>query len=71
MFKPCNAVYPSEWVIEEAFKRKIEITIGSDCHKASRITEGYDYAEKLLRKIGYKKLAMFKKRKKEYVKLGD
>jgi len=71
MFKPCKAVYPSEWILKEAFKRKIEITIGSDCHNAPRITEGYDYAERLLRKIGYKKLVAFKKRKKEYVKLGD
>src|SRR3989338_1155243 len=30
LFRPCKALYPSEWVIKEAFKRKIEITIGSD-----------------------------------------
>jgi len=66
LFRPCKALYPSEWVIKEAFKRKIEITIGSDCHKAEDIARGFDYAGKALKKIGYKKLAIFKKRKKEY-----
>ena len=71
LFRPCNALFPGEWVLKEAFNRKIEITIGSDCHKAEDITRGFDYAEKVLKKIGYKRLAAFKKRKKEYVKLGD
>ena len=54
MFKPCKAVYPSEWILKEAFKRKIEITIGSDCHKAGDIVRGFDYAEKVLKKVSGK-----------------
>lgn len=69
LFRPCKSLYPSEWIIKEAFKRKIDITIGSDCHIAKDIVAGFDYAEKILKKIGYKKLALFKKRKKEYVKI--
>ncbi len=71
LFRPCKALFPSEWVLKEAFKRKIEITIGSDCHKAEDISRGFDYAEKLLKKIGYKRLVAFKKRKKECINLGD
>ena len=66
LFRPCRALFPSEWVLKEALNRKIEITIGSDCHKAEDIARGFDYAGKALKKIGYKKLAIFKKRKKEY-----
>ena len=67
LFRPCRALFPSEWVLKEALNRKIEITIGSDCHKAGDIVRGFDYAEKVLKKIGYKRLVAFKKRKKEYV----
>lgn len=54
--------YPSDWVLKEAFKRKIPITIGSDGHRSVNeyLEEGY----KLAKKVGYKSVMIFKNRKR-------
>lgn len=67
--KPTGEQYPSRWIIKEAFNRKIDITIGSDCHAPKGICQGYEVVENLLKEIGYGKTCIFKKRKKEYVKV--
>ena len=69
LFKPVGQQYPSRWIIEEAFKRGIEISIGSDSHIPKAICQGFDAVEKLLKEVGYDKVCIFKKRNKEYVPL--
>src|SRR3989338_1236525 len=67
LFKPVGEQYPSRWIIEEAFKRGIDISIGSDSHTPKAICLGFNVVEKLLKEIGYDKVCVFKKRRKEYV----
>lgn len=67
LFKPVGEQYPSKWIIKEAFERGIDITIGSDSHTPNTICKGFDVVKKLLKEIGYDKVCVFKKRKKQYV----
>lgn len=67
LFKPVGEQYPSRWIIEEAFKRGIGISVGSDSHTPEAICLGFDVVEKLLKEVGYDKVCVFKKRKRKYV----
>jgi histidinol-phosphatase (PHP family) len=49
-------LYPSEWVIEEAFRRDIPVMINSDAHHPLEIESGFTQAGRLLHDIGYKTL---------------
>ena len=61
--KKINEQYPSEYILQMAKKFDIPITFGSDAHKLEDIgdvfLQGYDVA----RKIGFKKAAIFEKKK--------
>jgi histidinol-phosphatase (PHP family) len=46
--------YPSYWVLEEAFDRKIPIMINSDVHHPNKITQCFTEVSKKLHKIGYR-----------------
>ncbi|MFC1685398.1 histidinol-phosphatase HisJ family protein [Nanoarchaeota archaeon] len=59
--------YPAEWILKEAFKRRIPITIGSDGHKNVDLglKEGYQMAKS----VGYKTLWVFEGRKRREIKI--
>lgn len=69
--KAVGEQYPSEWVLVEARKRGIPITIGTDFHGRGdeKIDENLDRAYELARKVGYKSILMFKNRKREEIML--
>jgi histidinol-phosphatase (PHP family) len=67
LFKPIGDQYPSRWIIEKAFKRGIEVSVGSDSHKPEAVCQGFELVGKMLKEIGYDNVCTFKKRKKEYV----
>ena len=58
--KPVGKQYPSEWILKEAFKRKIPITISSDAHRTGEVGDKLDKAIKLARKAEYKSIVKFK-----------
>jgi len=60
---PCKGLFPSLWIIKQAKKLNIPITIGTDCHFAHQIDFKLDDTIKLAKNIGYKNIVMFKKRK--------
>ena len=65
----CKSMFPSEWILVEANKRKIPITIGADTHWVERIDAGLEEAYELARKVGYKEILKFKNRKPIKIKI--
>lgn len=57
------ALYPSLWILKEAKKRNIPITIGTDAHLKERIAADLDFAYDFARKAGYSEIVRFKDRK--------
>lgn len=63
--------YPSFWILQEAHKRKIPITIGNDFHGLNygNLDQLLDKAYELAKKAGYKSALIFKNRKPIEVEL--
>ena len=59
----CKESFPSLWILKQARKRNIPITIGTDCHFLRQIDYGIDKAYGLAKKAGYNNIVRFKKRK--------
>ncbi|MCX6742594.1 MAG: histidinol-phosphatase HisJ [Candidatus Pacearchaeota archaeon] len=57
--------YPSEWILKEARKRDIKVIIGNDFHGKNQnpIDEYLDEGIKIAKKVGYKSVLIFHKRK--------
>ena len=51
--KPINECYPSEFILQEAFKKGIPITFGSDAHAVEHIGFKYESLCALAKKVGY------------------
>ncbi len=65
----CKEQYPSIWILEEAKKRNIQVTLGSDAHEPDEVGRNFDKALEVLRIVGYKSLVRFERRKKIEVKI--
>lgn len=65
----CKAQYPSLWILKEARKRNIKITMGSDAHAPKDIGKNLDRAIQIAKLAGYNSLVRFKKRKVIEVKI--
>ncbi len=52
--KKCDATYPSAWIVKEAKKKNIRVTINSDAHHPREITGCFDIAADMLREAGYR-----------------
>lgn len=62
--RKCEAMFPSTWILKESKKRNIPITIGLDVHKNEHMSnELLESAVQILRKVGYKEIVRFKKRR--------
>jgi histidinol-phosphatase (PHP family) len=64
IIKPTGEQYPSPWILEEARKRNIPITIGTDSHRLEQIGLDLDKAYELARQAGYSEIVRFKARKR-------
>jgi histidinol-phosphatase (PHP family) len=58
-----EAYYPSLWILKEAKKRNIPITIGTDAHNREQISKELLNAYEFARQAGYKEIVRFKDRK--------
>lgn len=63
LMKSGKAQYPSMWILQEARKRNIPLTIGTDAHKVGEVGDLIDQAYDLARQAGYKEIVRFKARK--------
>ncbi|MBN1156707.1 histidinol-phosphatase [Candidatus Woesearchaeota archaeon] len=64
--KPVGVQYPSKWIIERCFTAGIDLTIGSDAHNTKSLGNHRVEAEKLLKDVGFSRIAYFENRKKKY-----
>lgn len=61
--KKCQAMYPSLWILEEALKLDIPVTLGSDGHQPAEVGRDLDQAIALAQQAGYKSIVRFRDRK--------
>lgn len=61
--------YPSLDVLNLAREIGLDITLSSDAHDISHIGFGYETCLNLAKKAGFKKVAIFRKKKKTYVEI--
>lgn len=67
--KPVGELYPSLTLIQEALKKEIPLTLGSDAHAPEHVGVGYEQALGLLHKLGVKKVAYFSKKELKYASI--
>jgi len=61
--------YPSFWILKEAVKRGIPITIGTDAHSTGEINSDIDKAYALVKKANCREIVRFKSRKRINIKI--
>lgn len=66
----CGEQYPSLWILKEARKRNIPLTLGSDAHEPKHIASNFKQALEITREAGYESLVYFIKRQKQEVNIG-
>ncbi len=67
--RSCNEFYPSYEFLGHCFKNNVPVTLGSDTHKKADIARYFPEAIALLKKVGYKRLAIFTCRKRNFISL--
>ena len=67
--RKCNAFYPSFWVLKEARKRNISVTLGSDGHTPETIGKDLEKGRALIKASGYGSIVRFRKREKIEIKI--
>ena len=54
-YNSLTETYPSRWIVEECYKKKIPMVINSDAHRASDIDAHFDKSITMLKDIGFSK----------------
>jgi len=65
---PVREIYPSLEFLRLCREHRIPVTLGSDAHSLAQVGEGFDKAVDLLKRAGYREVALFKGRKRSEVK---
>lgn len=69
--KPCEEMFPSRRMLEEAIKLGIPLTLGSDAHQPQKLGEHLDTARSLLSELGVEQVATFQNRIRKMVLLKE
>ncbi|MDI3547592.1 MAG: histidinol-phosphatase family [Halanaerobiales bacterium] len=67
--KPVKEQYPSEEVLRRAYELGIPVTFGSDAHGPERVGERIKEVARLIKKIGFKEVAIFRQGEVRFSKL--
>src|SRR5688500_15271720 len=51
--KPCNSIYPDDWILAEANRIGVPVTLGDDSHRASEVGFNLDVAVRAIARAGY------------------
>ncbi|MDY6932598.1 MAG: histidinol-phosphatase HisJ family protein [Spirochaetota bacterium] len=62
--KPVREIYPSDDIITLFYNMNVPITLGSDSHASEEVGYMFDSAIEKIKKVGYKKISGFSKRKR-------
>jgi histidinol-phosphatase (PHP family) len=65
--KPCREIYPNETILKLCRQHDVPVTLGSDAHRPEEVGMDFDRAVKLLKKVGYTKIAVYQKRRRRMV----
>ncbi len=60
LVKPTAAIYPADWILQEALQLGVHVTLGDDAHSPAEVGARLDQAVQLLRRIGYRKMALIR-----------
>jgi histidinol-phosphatase (PHP family) len=69
-YKRCEMQYPALWILQEARKREIPLTLSSDGHRPEGIGRDLDKACALAQSAGYDSIVRFKNREMLTIKIG-
>ena len=61
--KECKEIYPSPFFLKILYEKNIGVALSSDAHSPEEIAYEFPYAVETLKKIGYRKLLYFKRKK--------
>ncbi|MBD3340682.1 MAG: histidinol-phosphatase HisJ [Candidatus Lokiarchaeota archaeon] len=67
--KEVKEQYPSESIIKKMYELDIPTLLGSDSHDPNELAYEFKNMINTLKKIGYKQLASFKRRKRSFIKI--
>lgn len=67
--KEVKEQYPSKEIIKKMFELDIPILLGSDAHKPDNVGYNFKEAIRMIKEIGYNKLAYFNKRKRSFIEI--
>ncbi len=66
--KPIGEAYPSPSLLKQAYELNIPITFASDAHKPEQVSMFNDEVIKMARDVGYTECAVYRNRKREFIK---
>ena len=66
--KPIGEAYPSPSLLKQAYELGVPITFASDAHKPEQVSMFNDEVIKMARDIGYTECAVYRNRKREFIK---
>jgi len=58
LIKPCHAIYPADWILADAHRIGVQVTLGDDSHGPDEVGARLDQAVTALRGAGYEEMAI-------------
>ena len=58
LIKPCRCIYPADWILSEAHRIGVPVTLGDDSHGPEEVGARLDHAVAALRRAGYSEMAL-------------
>jgi histidinol-phosphatase (PHP family) len=68
---PAQDIYPSMEILKKCYNKEITITMGSDAHHPANVGRHYERVLPILFSTGYRKLAVFTKRKRTEIQIKE
>ncbi|MGI6037559.1 MAG: histidinol-phosphatase HisJ family protein [Limnochordia bacterium] len=69
LHKPVGEIYPSEEFLTLCYEAGIPVTIGSDAHRPQEVGRDFPQVRKLLQRVGYQQVALFRGRQRHMLPL--
>jgi len=58
LVKPTRAIYPADWILQEALRLGVPVTLGDDAHSPAEVGARLELAVQTLTRIGFKEMAI-------------
>lgn len=66
LYKPVREIYPSQAILKQCLALNIPVVLSSDAHAAEQVGRDFSLALRMLKNIGYQKIAWIERRKIHY-----